>query len=527
MWENPNILIALLAVPFIILLLVFEHFKRKATCMKYASKQAFSLLSSENTRINIIRRVSLVFAYIFFVLALAGPRWGLITTKVEERGVSIVIALDVSASMFCEDIKPNRFKASMEKIKILASILKAEKFGLVGFAGKAFTVCPVTGDISSFQVFLNEIDADVIPYPGTDIADALKKAKESFAKDMNSKVIILFTDGENLQGNPETILPTLKGINVFVVGVGTPEGEPIPIRDEAGNIKEYKKGDGGRGETVISRLDETMLLKIANSTGGKYFPYTSANSDIERMADDINSMEKDKFGSESAGNSLEKRYYIPLTAAFFFVFLDFILPFVFRKKTIYDSFGALAILIIFFTARPSQASNLSKGNRAFKNKDYFKAEKCYKKELEKKSEPEIYYNLGNTYYCEQKNDEAEKQYKKASTFGDIDFKGDLFYNMGNNYYRKGDFGASAESYRRALSVNPSDEDALHNLELALKKKRDKNKSDKGAGSQNKDKKKKGSMSKEDIERLLNVVGNMEKNKNKKRQEKMPDVRKDW
>ena len=224
-------------------------------------------------------------------------------------------------------------------------------------------------------------------------------------------VIILFTDGENLQGDPASIVNSLAGIKVFVVGVGTPEGEPIPVRDKNGSIKDYKKDD--KGQTIISRLDETTLLKIANSTSGKYFPYNSAGRDVETIADSINSMAKDKFGF-SSGSALEKRYYIPLTAAFFFVFLDFILPFLFKKKTIFDSFGkTLPLLIIFCAATPARASYLSKGNRAFKNKDFFKAEKYYKKELGKKADPKIYYNLGNTYYFQQKNDDAEKDRKST------------------------------------------------------------------------------------------------------------------
>ncbi len=522
-WDYPKILTALIVAPFLILFFIFEWRKRKIGQSKYADIAVFSRISLQNSRSEIARMISLVFAYVFFILALAGPRWGMATRQIEEKGASVVIALDVSASMFCEDVKPNRFKASVSKIKEIIFSLPSARFGIVGFAGRAFSICPVTGDIPSVKMFLDEIDASIVPCAGTNIQDALKKAKECFDKDTNSKTVVLFTDGENLQGNPEVILKELKGIRVIAVGVGTPEGEPIPVRDDKGNITGYKKKENG--ETVISRLDETMLLTIANKTSGKYFPYSSSADDIEKVADEINSAGKDSMGKTFSA-TLARKYQIPLASALFFILVDFFLPYVFKNRNVLDSFRRRvpAVLLAVVLSRGMLcASNISRGNRAFRNRDFFKAEKLYKEELKKKSRPEIYYNLGNVYYLQEKNDEAQKQYRKAVTFGDIDFKNDVIYNMGNNFFREGKTGEAIESYRRVMMENPRASDALHNLEIALKKAKGEDRKSKGKEP---DKSKK-SMSEEDVRRVLNVIENMEKNGKMQKKVEMPKVSQDW
>jgi len=520
-WDNPKILTVLFFLPFIVLFFVFEWRGRRKRCAVYASPDFFEKFTSRRKRAGIFGRICVTLAFAFFITALAGPRWGIVSRKVEEKSSSVMIVLDVSASMFCEDIKPTRFKASIAKIKYLLSLLRSERFGIVGFAGRAFTICPLTGDISSLRMFLDEISAGEIPYPGTNIGGALSKASESFADDTNSRAIILLTDGENLQGNPASIIKQLKGIKVFVIGIGTPEGEPIPVKADNGKVTGYKKDE--KGETVISRRDETLLLQIANQTKGRYYPFDSANRDIEQVANSINSMDKDSMG-ESFSSSLERKYHIPLAGAFLFMIADFLLPFLTLKKTFLDKIPPVLMLLIFVGA-PLRADEISRGNRAFKNKDFFKAEKHYREALKKEASPGAYYNLGNTYYFMQKNDDAEKNYKKAETFENARLEGDLFYNKANNCYRKGDIDAAIRFYRRVLRGNPESSDALHNLEIALRKKQEQKDGEK---KDNEQKKKAGEMSEDDVQRALNLLDDMEKKSRKKQEkQKMPAVKQDW
>ncbi|MCD6412809.1 MAG: tetratricopeptide repeat protein [Elusimicrobia bacterium] len=521
-WDNPRFLIALIVVPFLVLFFVFEWRVRKKISRKFADAEVFPKLSSRNPQAEILRRIFLVFAYVFFVLAAASPRWGYRKMKIEEKKSSVIIALDVSASMLCEDVKPNRLKLSIRKIKELLTILKSQRFGIVGFAGKAFTICPLTEDVSSVREFLDEVGVASIPYPGTNIENALLKAKESFVSETAAKSIIMFTDGENLQGDPESALKQIRGIEVFIVGAGTPEGEPIPIRDKNGNVKGYKKDKNG--ETVISHLDETTLLKIANGTGGMYVPQTPDDSDIEQIADKINS----KGSSATARRTrkmLARKSYIPLTFAFLFLIADFLFAYLFGKKTIFEARNIPVVFLVLFFCSKASAGNFSRGNRSFNNRDYFKAEKFYREELKKRSSAEIYYNLANTYYCQGKYDEAEKQYNKAFTFNNRKMKEDVLYNMGNNYFRKNQFAKAAACYREVLRMNPCAKDALHNLEVVLRRK-SKGKSQKQRRGGEKEKKKK-TMSKEDLQRVLNVIQNMENQKRKMKRKKMPRVLKDW
>ncbi len=520
-WDNPKFLLALIAVPFVILFFIFEWHSRKNSARKYAEGKAFPNLSTGNPRAEILRRIFLLFAYVFFVLAIASPRWGYKKVKVEEKKSSVVIVLDVSASMLCEDVKPNRLQLSIRKIKELLTLLKAQRFGVVGFAGKAFTICPLTEDVSSVEEFIGEVGTESIPYPGTNIADALLQAKRSFVSDQSVKSIVMFTDGENLQGNPASVLKQIAGIHVFAVGVGTPEGEPIPIRDKNGKITGYKKDKSG--ETVVSHLDETTLLKIANGTGGMYVPMSQDDSDIQQIADRINSLSASST-TQKMRKMLARKSCIPFAFGFIFLIADFLFAYFFRKKTVFSS-KIFPFFLIVCLASSSRASGLSAGNRAFKNRDYFKAEKFYKRDLRKLPTAKLYYNLANTYYCQGKYDKAEKQYTKALTFRDKKIRENVLYNMGNNYFRKKQFEKAVACYREVLRLNPLAKDALHNLEVALKQKSKGKKGKKQKGG--KKGKTKKSMSKEDLQRVLNVIQNMERQKRRMKRKKMPRVSKDW
>lgn len=218
-------------------------------------------------------------AVFFMILALAQPRWGYEWKDLTQEGVDIVVALDVSTSMLAEDIKPNRLSRAKRKITDLLEMLEGDRIGLVAFAGTAFVQCPLTLDYSAAKLFLDATDTDLISAKGTALADAIRKSVSAFrAEDDKSKAIILITDGENHSGDPLKAAQwaAQQGIKIFTIGIGKDGGAPIP--DTAGGFKK-----DAEGEIVLTRLDETILQKIALETGGAYVRSVTGDLDLNKI----------------------------------------------------------------------------------------------------------------------------------------------------------------------------------------------------------------------------------------------------
>ncbi|MBN2429977.1 MAG: VWA domain-containing protein [Acidobacteria bacterium] len=251
----------------------------------------------------------------FTLLALARPQWGTRLENVVQRGVDVLIAVDTSLSMETPDVSPNRLAKAKEELIALIEQLEDARIGVITFAGTAFSQCPLTVDRTAARMFIEILDSGLIPEPGTNIARAVELARETFQKHQRKyKVLILITDGENLEGNPleEVRGAADEGIIIHTIGIGTPSGQPIPIRDESGRIVDYKKNLAG--EAVISRLDEGTLAEIAQIAGGRYFRATQAEEEVPAIIEEIQSMEKRELQSRMLRQYLE-RYQLPLLVA--------------------------------------------------------------------------------------------------------------------------------------------------------------------------------------------------------------------
>ncbi|HCJ12339.1 MAG: hypothetical protein A2Y14_05270 [Verrucomicrobia bacterium GWF2_51_19] len=203
---------------------------------------------------------------IFLILALARPQWGSRFVETRARGIDILFALDTSKSMLAEDYKPNRLERSKLAIVDLLSGLKGDRVGLVAFAGQAFLQCPLTADYDAFRQSLEALDTDIIPVPGTDVSAAIREALTAFSKDANHKILILITDGEDLEGQGVALAESVKDdLKIFTVGVGTEKGELIPLRRPDGSTDFLKDASGA---FVKTKLDVQTLTSIADKTGG-------------------------------------------------------------------------------------------------------------------------------------------------------------------------------------------------------------------------------------------------------------------
>ena len=218
---------------------------------------------------------------IFLLLALTQPRWGYHWEDLHQKGVDVIVALDVSTSMLAEDIKPNRLERAKRKISDLLNMMDGDRIGLIAFAGTSFVQCPLTLDYSAARIFLSAIDTELIPVQGTAIGNAINTAVKAFrTQDKKSKALILITDGEDQTGKALSAAKAAKdkGVKIYTIGIGGEMGAPLPNPSTAGGFRKNQQG-----EVILSKLDETTLQKIALATGGSYVRSVTGDIDLKTI----------------------------------------------------------------------------------------------------------------------------------------------------------------------------------------------------------------------------------------------------
>jgi Ca-activated chloride channel family protein len=312
----------------IVLFLVFFYIwaagARRAAMERFANKELLEQLSSRlDYRKRILKNMLMILAVAFIVFALMRPQWGFHWEEVKRKGVDILIALDTSKSMLAEDVKPNRFQRSKLAIRDLVRGLKGDRIGLIAFSGTAFLQCPLTLDYGGFLLSLDNTGIDTIPKGGTSITSAIREAMKSYEGGQKKyKTLIIITDGEDHEGNPEQAAEEAKkeGITIFCIGIGTKEGDIIPITDESGQ-KSYLKDS--QGNVVKSRLDETSLQKVALETGGVYVRAASAEFGLEMIyRERISKMEKRELETKM-NKHYEERFQIFLCIALLLLLAEY------------------------------------------------------------------------------------------------------------------------------------------------------------------------------------------------------------
>ncbi len=246
-----------------------------------------------------LKSVLLVSAAAFLVVALADPQIGTRLEEVKQQGVDIFIALDVSLSMKAEDIKPNRLEKAKLEIRNLIDRLRGDRIGLIVFAGEAYTQFPLTTDYSAANLFLDVVDVDVVPVPGTSLSAAIERAMESFdLKENTTKVLIVITDGESFEGETQEAAEEAakKGVLIYTIGMGSPEGAPIPVYNAQGQQVDFKRDRAGN--VVVTKLDEVTLEKVAAVGNGKYFRGTNAQDELDEIYKSVNALQKKEFGTK-------------------------------------------------------------------------------------------------------------------------------------------------------------------------------------------------------------------------------------
>ena len=251
-----------------------------------------ALMPSRSRSKGWVRMVLFCLGFLFFVLGLARPQTGAKLSERKTKGAEIIVALDVSNSMLAQDYSPNRLERAKLAISRLTDMLQEDRIGLVIFAGTSFVQLPVTTDYVSAKMFLNSIDTGSIPIQGTAIGDAIRLSIKSFsAQSEKSRVIIVISDGENHEDDPVAAAKQAAelGIKVYTIGVGSAEGQPIPM--DGALLRDQK------GEIVVTKLDEKALRDIAKAGNGAYIHAGNEEFGLNPIVQDIRRMEDEEFGS--------------------------------------------------------------------------------------------------------------------------------------------------------------------------------------------------------------------------------------
>lgn len=309
----------------IIVFWMFKRYKRK-TKQQFGNQIMVNKLIPDTSKLRENWKFYLFFiAVILIIIGIAGPQIGSKLITIKRKGIEIVLALDVSNSMLAEDLKPNRLANAKRAIEKLVDKLQNDKLGLVIFAGEAYTQLPITTDYVSAKMFLNTITPNSVPTQGTDLTKALEHAANSFTPDSSvTKAIILITDGENHEETAKDAATEIanKGIKIYTIGMGSPQGVPIPIRDKFGR-QDFKTDKSGN--IVISKLNEKLLQEISAIGKGSYFRANNATTGLNNIFDQLDKLDKKELESQ-AYSDYENHFQIFVIIGLFLLLIEFIIP---------------------------------------------------------------------------------------------------------------------------------------------------------------------------------------------------------
>ena len=316
-FESLNYMLGFWVIFFVALFFI-RAFKRKNRIMRFfAEKEAIEqLISGVSFKKQKLKMILILAGLLLCVLSLMRPQWGFKWQKTIKSGIDIMFAVDVSKSMLATDIKPDRFTRSKLAVRDLVPKLKGDRVGLIAFAGSAYLQCPFTADYSGFMLALDALDTGTIPRGGTSISSAIKTALDTYKNFyVNDKVLILITDGEDHDADTLKLAEQAKneGITIFCVGIGTTEGELIPIVDLSGKKTFLRDREQN---AVKTRLNENILKRISLMTGGIYVRSSGANFGLEHIYNERLSKMRKTDRETNMSKIYYERYQIPLSAAF-------------------------------------------------------------------------------------------------------------------------------------------------------------------------------------------------------------------
>jgi len=534
--------------------------RQRAELKKFASESLIAQLTGSVSAARRKFKGALVVAGIACVaMALARPLVGFRWEEVKRKGLDLLIAVDTSKSMLAQDVKPDRLTRAKMAVEDLLAHLDGDRVGLIAFAGNAFLQCPLTLDYDALRQSLDAIDTRIIPRGGTDIASAIHEAEAALeGQGRNERILVLLTDGEDLEGSAlEAARAAGKhGMKIFTVGVGSVNGELIPLVDEKGGTQFAKNSSG---QFVKSHLDESMLKQIAEATGAMYVPLGQQAQGLETIYQKgLAPFTRHQLASRMHKVYIE-RFQWPLALGLFCLMVEPMIGIRRRNRARHapsiarpvqlTSWGKMArltpaaatasVALALLTGAGSVQASVGKAEKDFQKGDYAKAEQEYGQAAEKNpNKPALQYNRGAAAYKAGNFDAAAQSFTKAMKTDDLKLQQDDYYNLGNTQYRIGQKSEKAntqetiktweqavQSYEAALQIKADDADAKYNRDFVkrkleeLKKQQQQQQQQNQQNQQNKDNQQSKDQNKQDQQNQQNKdQNNKDQNKDKQNQQ---------
>lgn len=320
--EEPKYLYFLVLLALVTVLFMLQLFWGRKKRREFANDELLKQLAPDSSVFKpILKFVTLALVLVALIIALVNPKIGTKMETVKRQGIDIVFALDVSKSMLAEDVAPNRLEKSKQLISQIINSLGSDRIGIVGYAGSAYPVLPMTTDYSIAKMYLQNMNTDMVSSQGTALNDAINMATNYFDAVDTSKLIILVSDGEDHGDGADQAseIAKEKGIKIITIGVGTEKGGPIPIKDRNGRVEEYKKDSNG--ETVITQMHPETLETIAENADGGYIPGNSTKEVVEQIKNALDNIEKTEFETQQIAE-YQTQYQWFVGIAFVLLLLD-------------------------------------------------------------------------------------------------------------------------------------------------------------------------------------------------------------
>lgn len=293
---NPEFLWLFVVMPLLLAAYVYLNIRKRKDVERMGNLSTLKMMMPELSLKRSYLKFWLIFAALCAgIIMVARPQFGTKVEKVEKEGIELVIAIDVSNSMMAEDVSPNRLTRAKQILSRLIDVRKNDKVALIVFAGEAFVQMPLTSDTQSAKIFLNTIDPSLVPVQGTAIGQAVNLGISSFSSDESvSKAMVIITDGEDHGGSALDAAAEAgkAGIMINVLGIGSPEGSPIPAQEYGSNFMTDNDGN-----VVVSKLNDQMAMEIARNGGGLYIRVDNSNSAIRALETQLDELEKGKTTS--------------------------------------------------------------------------------------------------------------------------------------------------------------------------------------------------------------------------------------
>ena len=569
-FADPIYLYLLVLIPVLALIRFMTYRNQKKRLRKFGDPKLLRELMPDVSRFRpVVKFWILQGALALLIVMLARPQFGTKINNEQRVGIETIIAMDISNSMLAEDIVPSRLDRSKMMVENLVDHFTNDKIGLIVFAGDAFVQLPITSDYVSAKMFLSSIDPSMMATQGTDIARAIDMAMHSFTQEEGiGKAIIVITDGEDHEGGALEAAKAAKdaGMRVYVLGVGSTKGSPIPIPGTGDYMKD------NTGNTVMSALNEEMCRQVAQAGGGAYIHVENNSAAQDQLDNELDKLSK-KETTSTVYSEFDEQFQAVAILALLLIILEICIfdrrnPLLKRLSLFGSKKKSAATLLLLFVAFTASAQTdrqyIREGNKQFRIGDYAKAEVSYRKAVEKNPKnPQAVYNLGNALMAQKKDSAAVQQFEQSAQIETNPMrKSAAYHNMGVICQTHKMYDEAIEAYKNALRNNPNDDETRYNLVLCkhLKKKQDqkqqqnqqqnqqnnddKNKNDDKKKDDQKDQQKdkkddkqqqqqqKPQMSKDNAEQLLNAAIQNEKmtqDKMKQQQQKPQrrNVLKNW